>query len=523
MTSKTTLLTGVSLLALVITSQSAWADRNRMKPSYEELEKRIEDLERRMDEQGAGEDSELKTRVSTLEQRADEVNWSFDNLRPTVKSGDGRFSLSLRGRFHADWGTYFQDDTYAAGVPTSQRDLSGGAFIRRAQFGVEGKAWNDFWYEMRFDFGGSGTEGNGLVNLMRVAYSPDPDWRINAGIIQPIFTYADTVSSNDITFIERASIVTMAKDAFGGDDKRRGVELTYQHEHLFWPGDNVVISTAFTGQQISQADTRDETTFWLGRAAWRLWNDGLSNFQIGASASQLLDIQGTPPHILTFSDRPEQRSDGTALITTNNVAGGTCTALAAANNNCAMAVDGAFMYGFEAGLNLENFYIGGEYFNFQTSRDAPRFNTGTTAEPEFSGWYVEGSWFITGESKPYAAKSTSNNYAVWGTPRVIKPFSLSGDSWGAWELAVRYSNADLNFNEGVVGAAVPLGGVRGGEQNIWTLGINWYLNNNIRMMFDVNDVDIDQIAAGNLGAGSTTNQFSGQEFNTLAGRLQFAF
>lgn len=503
MTSKSLLLLGVSLMATTAFAQGALADGSRQKPSYEELERRIENLENRIEGNGDGDTSDLKTRISTVEQRLDEVNWSFDNLRPTVKSGDGRFQMSLRGRFHADWATYFQDDNLPAAVPAAERDLSGGAFIRRAQFGVEGKAFNDFWYEMRFDFGGSGTEGNGLVNLMRVAYMPDPDFRINAGIIQPIFTYADTVSSNDITFIERASIVTIAKDAFGGDDKRRGVELTYQHEHLLWGGDNVMISTAFTGQQVSNADTRDETTNWLGRIAWRLWSDGRSNLQVGASASQILDIQGAPAHVLTFADRPEQRSDGTQLITT-----------AGFFDPNAMAAEGAFMYGFEGGINLENFYLGGEYINFEVDRDFA-FSSGANVEPEFSGWYVEGSWFLTGEAKPYAAKSTSNNYAVWGTPKVISPFSLSGDSWGAWELAVRFSNTDLNFREGITGAAIPDGGVRGGEQEIWVVGVNWYLNNNIRLMMNYQDVDINKLTVAGAQAG--------QEFNTLAGRLQFAF
>jgi hypothetical protein len=35
--------------------------------------------------------------------------------------------------------------------------------FRRVRFGVEGKFFRDFIYEMRFDFGGSNAEGNGVT------------------------------------------------------------------------------------------------------------------------------------------------------------------------------------------------------------------------------------------------------------------------------------------------------------------------------------------------------------------------
>jgi phosphate-selective porin OprO/OprP len=513
MKGKAILLTGASLLAVVTYSQAAMADGSRMKPSYEALEDRIEDLEQRLDEKEQSDKAaKLRTRVSNLEERADAVQWSFENLRPTVKTGDNRFSMSIRGRFQVDWASYWQDDFAAVGVPTAERDLSGGAVVRRARLGVEGKAWDDFWYELRFDFGGSGTEGSGLLNIARVAYNfGDPDWRLNVGIMQPVFTYQNAVSSADLTFVERPSVVAIAVDEFGGDSARRALELTYQHTDLLWKGDNIVITGALSGQRVGQADTLDETTNVLGRVAWRLWSDGVSNFQIGGSAAQVLDYQGGPAVTARFRERPESRPDGDIRLVDTSFAG----------DGNAMRATGQWLYGFEAGLNLENFFIGGEYYTFGIDRDftAP---TGSNDEPEFDGWYVESSYVLIGGPKSFATKSSSNNYAVWGQPRISRPFGW-GESIGALELAVRYSTVDLNFNEGVVGAATPDGGVRGGEQSIWTFGLNWYLNPNIRVILDYQDIEIEKIDDATPAAGSSANGFAGQDLNAAIGRVQFTF
>ena len=105
-------------------------------------------------------------RLSALEQNFNDTTWSFDNARPTVKSGDGRFTMAVRVRFQADFADFMQDSgaSLAASAPMATRDLSNGAVVRRAFFGVEGKAFNDFWYEFRLNAGGSnGSAGTGVT------------------------------------------------------------------------------------------------------------------------------------------------------------------------------------------------------------------------------------------------------------------------------------------------------------------------------------------------------------------------
>ncbi len=70
------------------------------------------------------------------------------------------------------------------------------------------------------------------------------------------------------------------------------------------------------------------------------------------------------------------------------------------------------MYAFDAGANFDNFYAGGEYANFTVRRSA----SGLLAadNPNFSGWYVEGTWVLTGEPKSYTVSATNNEVGGFG-------------------------------------------------------------------------------------------------------------
>ena len=54
---------------------------------------------------------------------------------------------------------------------------------------------------------------------------------------------------------------------------------------------------------------------------------------------------------------------------------------------------------------------------------------------------------------------------------------------GAWELALRWSYIDLND-----------GAVAGGYLDDTTLGLNWYLNSYMRLMFNWIHADQDRVA-----------------------------
>src|SRR5580765_4241968 len=145
MQGKSLLMTGVAVIALVASGDAGLAkSKPTPSPSYSspsqpagpsnsELAARIDSLEAEL---AAEQDRRTSdhNRLSTLEQNFNDVVWTFDNGRPTIKTGDGRFSMSIRARFQSDFAGFMQDSTHPAGF-AGPTDLSSGAVIRRAYFG----------------------------------------------------------------------------------------------------------------------------------------------------------------------------------------------------------------------------------------------------------------------------------------------------------------------------------------------------------------------------------------------------
>ena len=507
---KTIWLATTALVAMSFAAAPAMAGRSaadKRASELSELKARIEKLEQEAAAAKAeADDAAIATssRLKQVEDTQNAVQWSFADGRPSVRSGDGRFELAFRGRFMFDMASFEQDaNDFGAGygavgacdLTNVLCDQGSGAVFRRVRFGVEGKFFRDFIYEMRFDFGGSGIEGAGVINIMRVGYTGIPNTRIHLGAIQPIMTMYDATSSAELTTMDRPGIITTLVGTFGGDNARRGIEVTWQKENVFYNGSNFMFSAAYTGERAAQGDHsgfpgNDESTYLLGRAAYRVWSDGVSNVQVGATGAMILNQDDG---VVRLRERPEIRVTGDRFIDTGNIN---------------LQDGGNQAYGFEFGANFQNLYVAAEWYNMAFDRAA------SAIDPEFSGWYVEGEWIITGENKRYAASATNNNVAVFRGPSVASPWSLGGGT-GAWSLHGRHSVLDLNFNEGVAGVATPVGGFRGGEQTITNVGVTWYINSNLKMMGEYSMVDIQRLN----GAGASLDA----DFDIIQGRAMFTF
>ena len=112
--------------------------------------------------------------------------------------------------------------------------------------------------------------------------------------------------------------------------------------------------------------------------------------------------------------------------------------------------------------------LGGEfaYINNALSVQAEYLQTTVSGinETELSSYYGQISYFLTGERRTY-----KNSLSGFGS---VKPNNNYGENgWGAIELAVRLSSMDLTT-------------ANAGTLEDITVGINWYLNPNTRVMFN---------------------------------------
>lgn len=99
------------------------------------------------------------------------------------------------------------------------------------------------------------------------------------------------------------------------------------------------------------------------------------------------------------------------------------------------------------------------------------------------GFYVYGSWFLTGEHRGY-----SRERAAFSDVKVNRPVWKIGDGrvvgCGAWELAARFALAD--FTSPNLPISTDSNVQAGAVLYQATLGINWYLNDHTLVMFNYN-------------------------------------
>jgi phosphate-selective porin OprO and OprP len=97
-----------------------------------------------------------------------------------------------------------------------------------------------------------------------------------------------------------------------------------------------------------------------------------------------------------------------------------------------------------------------------------------SGNPYFSGSYLEGSWILTGESRPYLR---AFGYAGRVVPK---------RRFGAVELVARFSHVDLTS-----------GPIDGGTLDKWHVGLNWWASAEWKVGFSYGDADLTK--AGLVG------------------------
>ena len=474
------LIGGASLFAMTGAAHAQTAQTpEQQQARIEALEAQLEALSSQIADLKAATAASLKD-VRTA-QAATSV--SIAGGKPTIASGDGAFSATVHAVMQLDAAWYNQDSPLPASVATG-RDLNSGTNFRRARLGVDGKAFKNFDYGVLLDFGGSGTDGAGQLQELYVQYNYAP-FKIRVGAYAPNLGLEDAASTNGSLFPERPSSAEAARSLAGAD---RRIALQGQVVRERW-----LLSGAVTGAKAGDGQTFDEQLGYLGRFAFipAKGQDWLihagANASVVATPAQSAALTGA--YNVTLQDRPELRVDGQQLVTTG-----------------AIDAEGARHYGLELAAQKKGLLIQGEYFSYKIDRRNPAVGV---SDPKFTGWYVEGGWVLTGEARKYNA----NNFA-FDAPAIANPFDPKAGKWGAWELAGRYSVLDLNHHEN---AALAGDRVRGGEQTIWTVGLNWFPNSVTKFSVDYLDVDIDRKdPAGGLLPLS-------QSYQAVNLRSQFAF
>ena len=463
----------------------------------QQLQKRIEELERKVQllegEKGATvqtNDAQSRKRIEELDQKVNvlereretdkEAAAETEKSLPTVslglnglviRSADTNFLMNIHGYVQADGRFYLNEHN-----PANDTFL-----LRRVRPIIEGTVFDRFDYRFMPDFGSGNVNSSSAGNnaLLDDAYVNARFWQeaqLQIGKFKSPVGLERLQSTAELLFIETgyATQLTPNYDL--------GVQV---HNQLF----NSRISYAlgvFNGAidgGSSDADTTDEGKDLAGRLFFQPWLrtdvDLLSNLGFGLGGS-VGHHEGPLPSYKT----PGQQTFFSYGST-----------VSAAGEQ--YRIDPQFFYYWGPFGILGEYIISSQKVKATSIKGTQRFDN--------TAWQVEASYFLTGDANSF--RSTSRNAF-----RPEHPFTFGGDGWGAFEFVARVQQ--LSLDRDAFPKFVSSGSAR--EATSWGVGLNWYLNSNIRFYFDFESTHFD---GGSKKAGALT---AGDE-RALLGRVQFSF
>lgn len=437
-------------LALLAAAPAAAEER-----SGETLEERLEEAERVIRELQA-EVGELKQEppaagAAAADPKDFRVFWK-DGLR--AETADKKFTTRIGGRINTDWviGESSEDLEAAPADPTDPAAGSIGAFedgaeMRRARLEVQGTLYHDFEYKAQFDFaGGEVAFKDVYLGMMNIPYVGN----LRAGHFKEPFSLEELTSSNNITFLERGLPNVFAPSRNLGFMLHNAV----LEERMTWAGGFFRNTDDFAESVFDESDYA-LTGRLTGLPVYQ--DEGRVLVHLGGSAR----YSRPGSRETTFRQRPEvhlsERFVNTGAIPTTGL---TTAGLEAAAVLGPLSVQSEFMY---QGVDT----------------------SGVADNPNFWGMYVLGSYFLTGEHRPYKTSE-----GAFTSVKPTKNFGITEPGPGAWELVARYSELDLTDRA-----------FAGGKLRDVTAGLNWYLNPNIRLMANYIHADREHIGDADIFGG----------------------
>lgn len=124
----------------------------------------------------------------------------------------------------------------------------------------------------------------------------------------------------------------------------------------------------------------------------------------------------------------------------------------------------------------------GEYItSSQELRVTSGPSAGRRAQLDHDAWQLTAGWVLTGEDASFR-----------GVVKPNRPFTPKGEGWGAFEVVARYGELDVDDD------AFPLfanPANAASASKAWSLGLNWYLNANLKLVANYTEASFDGGAA----------------------------
>lgn len=420
------------------------------------LAARVEQLEHQLAERDAApsetaaENEALRQRVAVLERQAElqredtatklasapVLNVNDKGL--SAKSADGAYEIRLRGAVQSDHRSFAtgdggQNDGFAFRLvrPTIEGSLGPLiAFRITPEFAGDTASLVDAWIDLRFD----------------------PRYTLRAGKFTSPVGLERLQSSTALSMMERGLASELAPN------REIGVQLQGELAKGRVSYALGAFNGTVDGRDATAADV-DGNVELAGRVFFEPWKNAANalsglGFGLGASVG---DKNGAGNNFL-----PRYRTPG------QNVFFNYRSRVIADGNHQRFSPQG---YYYHNRLGLLGEWISSEQ-DVQVGS-----NAASHTALESRAWQLTGSWVLTGEDASYR-----------GITKPHDPFAINGAGWGAFELVARVGELQVDD------AAFPIyadPSVSARRIRAWGLGINWYLNQNLKLVFNHTHASFD--------------------------------
>lgn len=500
------LLRFVALTVALILPQIAMAET----PAEDRI-KQLEQIVQQMQKQRAEQDKQLRTLSQELSAMQQQMAQGKENdLKERGKStgspvlsnfkdgisfedGSGNWQLAINGRIQADYRNFDPD-----------ADAADTFSLRRARLGGTMTLYKDFVARVEGEYSGGSTSltyGYFDINKFKQA-------RLRMGQFKTLYGLERSMSTNFTDFQERSLADSLLGSTYDRGVMLHGTPLKGLYYSLAYINGN-----GTSDENNASNDGKDFAARLTGNLAEIAeWNNSVVH--LGAWW-----VGGQEGSRRQAGFIPTVQSEGRGMqffstTCTTTACGGTSATANAFKDNVERTRGGgevALAYG---PVKLQSEYI-------RTNFDGP------TYDRDLDAWYTSMMWNITGE--PFAAMYKDG---IFGRLKPKSNFGANG--WGALQVGLRYSKfdgSDFKSNPanaagtGVLIKTTPTATtsdsvlIATNEADAWTVGANWILNPNTRILLNWVHTEFDTPVKVRVNGKDST--FDNED--ALSMRAQFDF
>lgn len=373
-----------------------------------------------------------------------------------IESPKSDYKIWFDNRIQFDAGAFF-------GAPDYADPIGNGVSIRRARFAIKAQVDKNWYGEFDMDL------ADGLVELKDaiVRYTGVKNLELQVGNFKENFSIQRNSSSRYLMFLERPMVCSALAPS-----RHLGFNAKYDNPWI-WASAGIFAQEGAGAEEITNVQDNNKD---FGRGISFLRNTGYS-VTTKVVFRPLCNLDNAGLHIgAAYSYRTTKGSMATGEWGTYRASARNSTSINRkkyidTNNlkdydyNNLWTVEIAGHWG---GLRYEAAYIG----------DNVHFKD-TKLTNDFGGWYVQAGYLLFGGKQRYDSKGAKYTRA------------LRGKKWGDLELCARYEYCNLNDTRESAKALV-----YGGSAEAYTVGLNWWVTNNVRMQVNYQYNNNDRYANG---------------------------